>query len=43
MDTFEPPKYVASLIAAINDGANAAQTSGFAFALVGLIGSPAGC
>jgi hypothetical protein len=26
MDSFEPPKYLASLIAAINDGAKAAQT-----------------
>jgi hypothetical protein len=36
METFEPPKYLASLIAAINDGAKAAQTGAFAFALVGL-------
>jgi hypothetical protein len=36
MDTFEPPKYLSSLIAAVNDGAKAAQTGAFAFALVGL-------
>jgi hypothetical protein len=36
MDTFEPPKYLPSLIAAVNDGAKAAQTGAFAFALVGL-------
>jgi uncharacterized protein YjbI with pentapeptide repeats len=36
MDTFEPPKYIASLIAAINDSAKTAQTGAFAFALIGL-------
>jgi hypothetical protein len=36
VDTFEPPKYITSLIAAINDGAKAAQTGAFAFALIGL-------
>jgi hypothetical protein len=36
MDSFEPPKYLASLIAAINDGAKAAQTGALAFAAVGL-------
>ena len=36
MDTFEPPKYLASLIGAVNDGAKAAQAGAFAFALVGL-------
>jgi uncharacterized protein YjbI with pentapeptide repeats len=36
MDTFEPPKYLTSLIAAVNDGAKVAQTGAFAFALVGL-------
>jgi hypothetical protein len=33
IDTFEPPKYLAGLIAAINDGAKAAQTGAFAFGL----------
>jgi hypothetical protein len=36
MDSFEPAKYLASLIAAINDGAKAAQTGALAFAAVGL-------
>jgi hypothetical protein len=36
MDTFEPPKYIASLIAAINDGARSAQTGALAFAAIGL-------
>jgi hypothetical protein len=36
MDTFEPPKYITSLIAAINDGAKSAQTGAFAFAAIGL-------
>jgi hypothetical protein len=36
MDAFEPPKYITSLIAAINDGAKSAQTGAFAFALIGL-------
>src|SRR5215469_11201658 len=33
---FEPPRYLASLIAAINDGAKAAQSGALAFALVGI-------
>src|SRR5215472_18334259 len=33
---FEPPRYLASLIAAVNDGAKAAQAGGLAFALVGV-------
>jgi uncharacterized protein YjbI with pentapeptide repeats len=33
---FDPPKYLASLIAAINDGAKAAQTGALAFAFVGV-------
>ena len=33
---FEPPKYIASLIAAVNDGAKSAQTGALAFTLVGL-------
>jgi uncharacterized protein YjbI with pentapeptide repeats len=36
METFEPPKYVASLIATINDGAKAAQAGSLAFILVAL-------
>src|SRR5690349_24785260 len=36
MDAFEPPKYITSLIAAINDGAKAAQGGAFLFLLVGL-------
>ena len=36
MSGFDPPKYIASLTAAINDGAKAAQTGAFAFGLVGL-------
>jgi uncharacterized protein YjbI with pentapeptide repeats len=35
-DDFEPPKYLASLIAAVNDGAKAAQGGALAFALVGV-------
>jgi hypothetical protein len=35
-DGFEPPKYIASLIAAVNDGAKAAQAGALFFALVGL-------
>jgi uncharacterized protein YjbI with pentapeptide repeats len=35
-DTFEPPKYLASLIAAVNDGAKAAQGGALLFALVGV-------
>src|SRR5260370_7286078 len=33
---FEPPKYLASLIAAVNDGAKAAQGGALLFALVGV-------
>jgi hypothetical protein len=33
---FEPPKYIASLIAAVNDGAKTAQTGALAFSAVGL-------
>ena len=35
-EPFEPPKYIASLIAAINDGAKTAQTGALAFSAVGL-------
>jgi hypothetical protein len=35
-DGFEPPKYLASLITAINDGAKAAQAGALFFLLVGL-------
>jgi hypothetical protein len=35
-EPFEPPKYIASLIAAVNDGAKSAQTGALAFTLVGL-------
>jgi hypothetical protein len=35
-NTFEPPKYLTSLIAAANDGAKSAQTGALAFTLVGL-------
>jgi uncharacterized protein YjbI with pentapeptide repeats len=35
-DGFEPPKYIASLIAAVNDGAKAAQGGALLFALVGV-------
>jgi uncharacterized protein YjbI with pentapeptide repeats len=35
-DAFEPPKYLASLIAAVNDGAKAAQAGALVFALVGV-------
>src|SRR5215472_4678615 len=35
-DAFEPPKYLANLIAAVNEGAKAAQASARFFALVGL-------
>jgi uncharacterized protein YjbI with pentapeptide repeats len=33
---FEPPKYLSNLIAAVNDGAKAAQSGALAFALVGV-------
>jgi hypothetical protein len=36
VEPFEPPKYIASLITAINDGAKAAQGGAFLFLLVGL-------
>ena len=36
MDAFEPPKYLASLIAAVNDGAKSAQAGAFLFLAVGL-------
>ena len=36
MDAFEPPRYLASLIAAVNDGAKSAQTGVLGFTLVGL-------
>jgi uncharacterized protein YjbI with pentapeptide repeats len=36
MEDFEPPKYIASLIAAVNDGAKSAQASAFLFLAVGL-------
>jgi hypothetical protein len=35
-DGFEPPKYVSSLIDAINDGAKAAQAGALVFLLVGV-------
>jgi hypothetical protein len=35
-DGFEPPKYLTSLIAAVNDGAKTAQSGALAFALVGV-------
>ena len=35
-EAFEPPKYLTSLIAAVNDGAKAAQGGAFLFLLVGL-------
>src|SRR5690349_14767980 len=36
MEAFEPPKYLTSLIAAVNDGAKSAQAGAFLFLLVGL-------
>jgi hypothetical protein len=36
MEAFEPPKYIASLIAAVNDGAKSAQAGALLFLLVGL-------
>jgi hypothetical protein len=36
MEAFEPPKYIASLIGAVNDGAKSAQTGAFLFLAVGL-------
>ena len=35
-EAFEPPKYIASLIAAVNDGAKSAQTGALGFTFVGL-------
>ncbi len=35
-ETFEPPKYLASLIAAINDGAKSAQLGALAFTAIGV-------
>src|SRR4051794_19203104 len=36
METFEPPKYLSSLIAAVNDGAKSAQLGALAFTAIGL-------
>src|SRR6516225_9940343 len=36
METFEPPKYLASLTAAINDGAKSAQLGALAFTAIGV-------
>ena len=36
MEAFEPPKYLASLIAAVNDGAKSAQLGALAFTAIGL-------
>src|ERR1700759_4208495 len=36
METFEPPKYLEKLIAAINDGAKSAQLGALAFSAIGL-------
>jgi Pentapeptide repeats (8 copies) len=36
METFEPPKYLTSLIAAVNEAAKSAQTGALAFTVVGL-------
>jgi uncharacterized protein YjbI with pentapeptide repeats len=36
VEAFDPPKYITSLIAAVNDGAKAAQAGAFLFLLVGL-------
>jgi len=36
MEAFEPPKYITSLIAAINDGAKSAQPGALAFTAIGL-------
>jgi len=35
-DTFEPPKYLKDLIAAINDGAKSAQLGALAFTAIGV-------
>ena len=36
MEAFEPPKYIASLIVAVNDGAKSAQLGALAFTAIGL-------
>ena len=36
MEGFEPPKYITSLIAAVNDGAKSAQLGALAFTVIGL-------
>jgi hypothetical protein len=36
MEAFKPPKYIASLIAAVNDGAKSAQLGALAFTAIGL-------
>src|SRR3954469_2174752 len=36
MEGFEPPRYLGSLIASVNDGAKSAQTGALAFAAIGL-------
>ena len=36
MEAFEPPKYITSLIAAVNDGAKSAQLGALAFTAIGL-------
>jgi hypothetical protein len=36
VEPFEPPKYIASLIAAVNDGAKSAQLGALAFTAIGL-------
>ena len=36
MEAFEPPKYITSLITAVNDGAKSAQLGALAFTAIGL-------
>src|ERR1700726_1585535 len=36
MEDYEPPKYITSLIAAVNDGAKSAQLGALAFTAIGL-------
>jgi hypothetical protein len=36
METFDPPKYIMSLAAAVNDGAKSAQLGALAFTAIGL-------
>ena len=36
MNAFEPPKYLTSLIASINDGAKSAQTGALGFTVIGV-------